>query len=72
MIGAASAVQAAEYPNIDDCVGSGSVKTDSGDLVQGSLEECGRNVFSVLRWGQRGVFSRVRKFVTKLQIDFLR
>ena len=68
MIGAAAAVRAAECPNIGDCVGSGSVKTDSGDLVQGSLEERGRNIFSVLRWGQRGVFSCVRKFVTKLQI----
>jgi len=71
MIGAACAVRTANCPDIDDRMSSRSVKTDSGHLIHGSLEECGRNVFGVLRRGQRGVLSRARKFVTKLKIDSL-
>src|SRR5215472_13959650 len=72
MIGAAAAVRTTDCPNIGDGVSSGRVKTDSGHLIHGSLEERGRNVFSVLRRGQPTTFScEIRKFVTKLQIDFL-
>jgi hypothetical protein len=72
MIGAAVAVRTADCPKVGDGVSSGRVKTDSGHLIHRSLEERGRNVFSVLRRGQPGVFScEIRKFVMKLQIDFL-
>jgi len=72
MIGAAATVRTADCPNIGDCVSSGSVKTDSGHLIHGSLKERGGNVFSVLRRGQPRTFScEIRKFVPKLQIDFL-